>query len=80
MSKIRRASVLIPLPREYVAAVLRKIGVPCGALWTGRPATSTPFWSHALLDYLIHSIGWTSLFIGYTLGECYLLEGSDTEC
>jgi len=67
MSRIRRASMLIPMPKDYVSAVLRKIGVPCGALWTGRPSTSTPYWSHSLLDFLIHCIGWKGAFIRYTL-------------
>ncbi|KLO10314.1 3-ketoacyl-CoA reductase [Schizopora paradoxa] len=67
MSRIRRASMLIPMPEDYVSAVLRKIGVPCGALWTGRPSTSTPFWSHSLLDFVIHCIGWKGAFIRYTL-------------
>lgn len=40
-----------------------QIGLPCGALWTGRPNVSTPYWSHAVIDYamvrclLYNSIG-----------------------
>lgn len=55
MSKIRKASLLIPMPKPYVKSVLSKIGLPCGALFTGRPNVSTPYWSHALLDYVIVS-------------------------
>jgi 17beta-estradiol 17-dehydrogenase / very-long-chain 3-oxoacyl-CoA reductase len=53
MSKIRKSSVLIPTPKQYVKATLNKVGLACGALFTGRPHLSTPYWSHALLDYFI---------------------------
>ncbi|KAJ6603143.1 3-ketoacyl-CoA reductase [Mycena sp. CBHHK59/15] len=68
LSKIRRASALIPQPKAYVRAVLGKIGLGCGAAYSGRPQTSTPFWSHALLDYGLTVIGLPSLFIWYTHG------------
>lgn len=55
MSKIRKSSVMVPTPKQYVRAVLAKIGLPCGALFTGRPFVSTPYWSHALLDYFLVS-------------------------
>jgi len=61
-------SLFIPTPKAYVRSVLRTIGQPCGALWTGRPSTSTPYWSHSLLDYAINLIGWKGVFIKYTLG------------
>lgn len=35
MSRIRRSSALIPMPKAYVSSVLKKINLPCGALWTG---------------------------------------------
>ena len=53
MSKIRKPSPLVPTPKAYVRSVLAKIGLPCGALFTGRPFVSTPYWSHALLDWFI---------------------------
>lgn len=53
MSKIRKASIMIPMPKAYVKTVLRKIGNWCGALHTSRPNVSTPYWSHAILDYFI---------------------------
>ena len=56
MSKIRKSSMMVPTPKQYVKAVLSKIGLPCGALFTGRPVLSTPYWSHALLDYVVVSI------------------------
>ncbi|EPQ54976.1 3-ketoacyl-CoA reductase [Gloeophyllum trabeum ATCC 11539] len=68
MSKIRRASALVPTPRAFVRAVLAKLGLPCGAAFTGRPHTSTPFWSHALVDYAIGVLGWTGGMVSYTHG------------
>lgn len=67
MSKIRRPSLLVPLPSSYVRSVLAKVGMSCGAAFTGRPATSTPYWSHALADWAINMWGWTGLVMGYTL-------------
>ncbi|KAG8981719.1 hypothetical protein FRB94_010503 [Tulasnella sp. JGI-2019a] len=51
MSKIRRSSMTTPMPREYVKSVLSKIGVPCGSIST--TATSTPYWSHAIMEWVI---------------------------
>ena len=66
LSKIRKPSLMVPLPGPYVKSVLSKIGLPCGALGSGRPNTSTPFWTHAMLDYVMTLIGSPSLFISYT--------------
>lgn len=55
----------VPTPPAYVRSVLSKIGLSCGAAMTDRPGTITPFWSHALIDYIIHVIGWKSLFISH---------------
>jgi len=66
LSKIRNSSALIPKPAAYVRSVLSKIGLPCGAGYSGRPDTSTPYWSHALLDYTLTLIGLPSVFISYT--------------
>jgi len=38
MSKIRRASLLVPTPNDFVRVVLSKV----------IPGTSTPYWTHAL--------------------------------
>jgi len=67
MSKIRRPSLTTPTPRQYVRAVLSKIGLACGAFWSGRPSLSTPFWSHALIDWYLHVVGCKSLVGGYVL-------------
>ncbi|KAF8995497.1 3-ketoacyl-CoA reductase [Cyathus striatus] len=68
LSKIRKSSVLIPQPGPYVRSVLSKIGLACGAGYSGRPDTTTPYWSHALLDYTMTLIGMPRVFIGYTHG------------
>jgi len=64
MSKIRRPSIMIPTPKSYVKSVLAKIGVPCGSI--GVTATSTPFWSHAILAWVIAMIGFPWVPIRYT--------------
>lgn len=51
MSKIRRPSAFIPNPRNFVKAVLRKIGRSGGA--QGIAFTSTPFWSHGLIHWAL---------------------------
>ncbi|KAF9232413.1 hypothetical protein BU15DRAFT_55060 [Melanogaster broomeanus] len=66
MSNIRKSSMLVPSPAAYVRSALSKVGLSCGAAMTDRPGTLTPFWSHALIDYLIHTIGWKAGFILYT--------------
>ncbi|KAI0790848.1 3-ketoacyl-CoA reductase [Abortiporus biennis] len=66
LSKIRKPSAMVPTPKVYVRSVLNKIGLPCGALFTGRPFVVTPFWSHALLDYFMNVIGWKSYYGRWT--------------
>ncbi|KAI9059139.1 3-ketoacyl-CoA reductase [Trametes sanguinea] len=66
MSKIRKPNVLIPTPKAFVRSVLAKVGLPCGALWTKRPGVVTPYWSHALLDYVMNVIGWNMAYVRYT--------------
>ncbi|KAJ7287330.1 3-ketoacyl-CoA reductase [Mycena rebaudengoi] len=66
LSKIRRASVMIPTPAAYVRAVLGKIGLGCGAAYSGRPGTSTPFWTHGLFEYVLCVLGMPSVYISYT--------------
>lgn len=51
MSKIRRTSALIPNPKQFVAATLASVGRRCGA--QERYATTTPYWSHALYEFII---------------------------
>jgi 17beta-estradiol 17-dehydrogenase / very-long-chain 3-oxoacyl-CoA reductase len=56
MSKIRKTSLFVPNPRNFVKATLRSIGLSGGA--QGRAYTSTPFWGHALIQWwLENSVG-----------------------
>ncbi|KAJ7902879.1 3-ketoacyl-CoA reductase [Mycena olivaceomarginata] len=66
LSKIRRPSLLIPTPRAYVRSVLSKIGLACGAAGGGRPGTSTPYWSHAAVEYVLNAVGLPGVYIWYT--------------
>ncbi|KAF8435360.1 hypothetical protein L210DRAFT_3484367 [Boletus edulis BED1] len=65
MPGITKSSMLVPTAATYVHSVLSKIGLSCGAALSDRPDTLTPYWGHALLDYVIHVIGWKALFISY---------------
>ncbi|KAF2261529.1 NAD(P)-binding protein [Lojkania enalia] len=56
MSKIRKSSALVPNPKQFVKAVLGKIGQPGGA--QGIAWTSTPYWSHGLMHWFL------STFVG----------------
>ena len=51
MSKIRKPSLLIPNARNYVKAVLGKIGRTGGA--QGYAYTSTPYWGHAVMEWAL---------------------------
>ncbi|CAB4255065.1 similar to Saccharomyces cerevisiae YBR159W IFA38 Microsomal beta-keto-reductase [Maudiozyma barnettii] len=51
MSKIRRTSMMIPNPKQFVSATLKSVGRRCGA--QERYATVTPFWSHAVYEFVI---------------------------
>ncbi|KAF9351600.1 hypothetical protein BGX26_010429 [Mortierella sp. AD094] len=53
MSKIRRASLLIPMPKPYVSSVLGQLGISGGA---STPNTSTPFYSHAIANWAIDNV------------------------
>ena len=43
MSKIRRASLLVPTPKAFVRVVLSKLV----------PGTTTPYWTHALFGAIM---------------------------
>jgi len=58
MSKIRRPSLFVPKAQDFVAAVLRKIGRTGGA--QGFAFSSTPYWSHGLMQWGIGLVGFTS--------------------
>ena len=64
MSKIRKPSLFIPNPRNYVKAVLGKIGRTGGA--QGWAYTSTPYWSHAVMQWALETVVGTtsSLVVG----------------
>lgn len=51
MSKIRKPSVLVPNPKQFVRAALSKIGRSGGA--QGIAFTSTPYWSHGLMQWFL---------------------------
>jgi len=46
MSKIRRPTMMIPMPAAFVRTVLRSIA----------PGIQTPYWSHALLGYVMENV------------------------
>jgi 17beta-estradiol 17-dehydrogenase / very-long-chain 3-oxoacyl-CoA reductase len=51
MSKIRKSSALVPNPKQFVKAVLSKIGRSGGA--QNVAFTSTPYWSHGLMQWFL---------------------------
>ncbi|TKX26580.1 hypothetical protein C1H76_1112 [Elsinoe australis] len=55
MSKIRRASLTIPTPKDFVRAALGKIGRSGGA--QGVYATSTPFLAHGVMHWFLLQVG-----------------------
>lgn len=58
MSKIRKASMFIPNPKAFVRSALNHIGRSGGA--QGVAYTSTPYWSHALMQWALVSFTGTS--------------------
>lgn len=62
MSKIRKSSPFVPTPAPFVRSTLNSIGLPRGA--QGRPHERTPFWSHAILDYVVGFAGYVSEMAG----------------
>lgn len=53
MSKIKRSSASIPNPKNFVTSVLNTAGRRCGA--QERFATTTPYWTHALMHFGIEN-------------------------
>ncbi|KAK6199539.1 uncharacterized protein RJT21DRAFT_121921 [Scheffersomyces amazonensis] len=51
MSKIRKTSLAIPNPKQFVKSTLRGIGRRNGA--QERYATNTPYWAHAIMHFAI---------------------------
>ncbi|CAG8452728.1 14741_t:CDS:2 [Acaulospora colombiana] len=66
MSKVRRPSFLIPLPRPYVKSVLNKIGVPGGASWV--PFNSNTYPPHALANWVITNTFPWNFWVNQALG------------
>ncbi|KAH8551240.1 hypothetical protein BGW37DRAFT_495357 [Umbelopsis sp. PMI_123] len=60
MSKIRKPTFMIPLPKPYVASVLAKIGVAGGS---SVPYSSTPYLGHALLNWVINNLATTRFVV-----------------
>ncbi|KAI1373997.1 short chain dehydrogenase [Hypoxylon crocopeplum] len=52
MSKVRRANWMIPNPKQFVRAALGKVGL---GGWQSTAYTYTPYWSHALLAWVVES-------------------------
>ncbi|CCH41714.1 3-ketoacyl-CoA reductase [Wickerhamomyces ciferrii] len=53
MSKIKYSSATIPNPKQFVKSVLSSVGSRSGA--QERYATSTPYWTHALMHFGIEN-------------------------
>lgn len=69
MSKIRKSTSTIPLPRPYVQRVLSKIGRSGGAI--NRPYTMTVWPMHAIIDWAVQTfIGNKKWFLTFNHGEC----------
>lgn len=71
MSKVRRASLMVPLPDQYVRSVLSRLGRASGAL--GRPFTLTPWPAHAWLDWAVAHLVPSGLLLRYAHGTFLLL-------
>ncbi|KAF8306037.1 3-ketoacyl-CoA reductase [Clavulina sp. PMI_390] len=66
MSKIRKPSISTPMPKEYVRSVLANIGKEVGSVSSNRPGFMTPYWSHAIGDWVMTQVGWMSMYMRYT--------------
>ncbi|KAL8776289.1 MAG: hypothetical protein Q9194_003244 [Teloschistes cf. exilis] len=55
MSKIRRPSLMVPSAKAFVGSTLRSVGRTGGAQGWGW--TSTPWWTHALMQWAISTVG-----------------------
>ena len=58
MSKIRKTSLFVPSAEGFVKSTLSSLGLPRGA--QGRAHEMTPYWSHALQDYMAWLFGYLS--------------------
>lgn len=65
MSKVRRASVVIPNPRNFVKSVMTKVGRSGGAQKTAH--TRTPYWTHAIMHWWLETF--PGLYSGIVLSQ-----------
>ncbi|KAJ1728425.1 hypothetical protein LPJ61_004038 [Coemansia biformis] len=65
MSKTRKPTFLIPLPKPYIRNVLAKIGVEGGS---AEPYTSIPYLSHALIAFVSERLVPKQVAISYNHG------------
>lgn len=70
MSKIRKPSLMTPTSQAFVRSTLSSLLLARGA--RDRAYTSTPYWSHALLDWAIGTFRLERFAMGQALGECSL--------
>lgn len=55
---------MTPTPKAYVKSALSHIGLQCGAV--GHPYVSTPYWSHAFIQWLVDHVGTEWFWMNYT--------------
>ncbi|KAK7030977.1 hypothetical protein VNI00_010203 [Paramarasmius palmivorus] len=59
-----KKSLIVPDTATYVSSALGSLGWACGAALTGRPGTASPFWGHALLDWIGQIVpGYPGVFV-----------------
>lgn len=68
MSKVRRPSALVPMPKAFVRSALARIGLASGAL--GRPFTLTPYPAHAWLDWATEHVVPRWILLRKAYGTC----------
>lgn len=73
MSKIRKSSALIPMPKAYVANALAKIGRQGGA--QGRPFEATVWPMQGIFDWFITNLVGSRYRLSFTYGECRAASG-----
>ncbi|KZV96285.1 NAD(P)-binding protein [Exidia glandulosa HHB12029] len=64
-----KPSFVTPDGERFVRAVLGRIGLPVGAI--GRRFVWTPYWSHALLEFFVRSLGLETLAANATYAGSY---------
>jgi 17beta-estradiol 17-dehydrogenase / very-long-chain 3-oxoacyl-CoA reductase len=72
MSKVRKPSMMIPTPKQFVKATLGKIGVKGTA--GGMVGTITPFWSHGVMHWAIQEL--LGVWSGLVLRQNHIMHAS----